>query len=130
MAAAVADYRPVAAATQKLKKGKGNLHLDLARTPDILARVATERRDDQVIVGFAAETENLVENAQDKLRRKRLDLIVANDARRAMGTTTNEITIIGGDGSIEEMPLVGKDKAAEQILERVVMLLGRDEPAA
>ena len=128
MAAAVADYRPATAATQKLKKGREDLHLDLARTPDILAEVAKVRRGDQIIVGFAAETENLVENAQGKLKRKRLDLIVANDARQAMGATTNRITIIGSDGSIEEMPLMGKDRAAERIVERVVSLLGERWP--
>ena len=100
------------------------------RQPDILAEVARVRRADQVIVGFAAETENLVENAQDKLKRKRLDLIVANDARQAMGAPTNQVTLIGSDGSIEAMPLVSKDRAAERILQRVVILLGGDEPVA
>ena len=72
------------------------------------------------------ETENLVENARDKLKRKHLDIIVANDARQAMGASMNQITIIGDDGHAEELPRVSKDKAAEQILERVVSLLGRE----
>jgi phosphopantothenoylcysteine decarboxylase/phosphopantothenate--cysteine ligase len=124
MAAAVADYRPATKAEQKIKKGEGDLTLELVRTPDILAEVAAVRRAEQVIVGFAAETENLVENARGKLARKRLDLIVANDARQAMGAATNQVTLIGADGSVEELPLLSKDQVAEQILGRVVALLG------
>jgi phosphopantothenoylcysteine decarboxylase/phosphopantothenate--cysteine ligase len=123
MAAAVADYRPATAAAQKIKKGEEGLALDLARTPDILAEVAKTRRDDQVIVGFAAETENLIDNARDKLQRKGLDLIAANDARQAMGATTNQVTLLGADGSVEELPLLSKDEVAEQILARVAILL-------
>jgi phosphopantothenoylcysteine decarboxylase/phosphopantothenate--cysteine ligase len=123
MAAAVADYRPVAALDQKIKKGSEGLKIDLARTPDILAQVARIRRDEQVIVGFAAETENLLENARDKLTRKHLDLIVANDARQAMGAATNQVTLLGADGSVEEIPLLSKDRVAKRILDRVVILL-------
>ena len=125
MAAAVADYRPTTAAAQKIKKGEEGLALDLARTPDILAEVAKTRRDDQVIVGFAAETENLIDNARDKLQRKGLDLIAANDARQAMGATTNQVTLLGADGSVKELPLLSKDEAAAQILARVATLLDR-----
>ncbi len=123
MAAAVADYHPVSAAAQKLKKGEENLRLDLARTPDILAQVTEVRREDQVIVGFAAETENLLENARDKLKRKHLDLIVANDARQAMGAASNQVTLLRADGTEEEMPLLSKERVAERILEQVVILL-------
>lgn len=131
MAAAVADYRPRTAAEQKIKKGEGSLALDLVRTPDILAEVAAVRRPDQactersecIIVGFAAETENLLENAQKKLERKHLDLIVANDARQAMGAATNQVTLLGADGSVEALPLLPKDEVAAHILARVVALL-------
>jgi phosphopantothenoylcysteine decarboxylase/phosphopantothenate--cysteine ligase len=123
MAAAVADYRPVSAADHKIKKGDGELMLQLRRTPDILAEVAYLRRDDQVIVGFAAETENLLENARDKLRRKRLDLIVANDARQAMGASANQVVLIGATGSAKELPLLPKEQVAELILDQVVILL-------
>lgn len=123
MAAAVADYRPATEATHKIKKGKGGLTLDLIRTPDILAQIATMRRDDQVIVGFAAETENLVDNARDKLRRKCLDLIVANDARQAMGSSMNQGFLIGADGTVQELPLLPKEEVAERILDRVAALL-------
>ncbi len=125
MAAAVADYRPATAADQKIKKGDEGLALSLVRTPDILAEVAELRRADQVIVGFAAETENLLENALDKLQRKRLDLIVANDARQAMGAAANQVTLIGADGSVGQLPLLSKDEVAGQILDRIVDLLAK-----
>jgi phosphopantothenoylcysteine decarboxylase/phosphopantothenate--cysteine ligase len=123
MAAAVADYRPETAASHKIKKGEGDLALSLVRTPDILAHVADRRRRDQVIVGFAAETESLLENALDKLGRKRLDLIVANDARQAMGAAANQVMLVGSDGSVKELPLLPKEEVADRILERVVALL-------
>jgi phosphopantothenoylcysteine decarboxylase/phosphopantothenate--cysteine ligase len=126
MAAAVADYRPVAASDQKIKKSEANLVLDLARTPDILALVSEARRADQVIVGFAAETENLLGNALAKLQRKRLDLIVANDARQAMGAPTNQVTIIDAAGSVDALPVLAKDAVAERILDRVVALLAEN----
>jgi phosphopantothenoylcysteine decarboxylase/phosphopantothenate--cysteine ligase len=125
MAAAVADYRPATTADHKIKKGDGGLTLDLVRTPDILAQVAQVRRADQVIVGFAAETENLLENARGKLERKRLDLVVANDARQAMGADTNQVTLVGADGSVEELPLLSKDEVADRILDRVACSLLR-----
>jgi phosphopantothenoylcysteine decarboxylase/phosphopantothenate--cysteine ligase len=132
MAAAVADYRAAAIAEQKIKKAPakgGGLELELVRTPDILAEVATVRRPDQVIVGFAAETENLIENARGKLERKGLDLIVANDARQAMGAARNKVTIIGTEGIQEELPLLSKDEVAERIVEHVVKLLGSPSTA-
>ena len=125
MAAAVADYRPVSAAGQKIKKGDVRLTLELTRTADILAEVSGRRRPDQVIVGFAAETERFVENARKKLEEKCLDLIVANDARQAMGSATNQVTLVGADGSLEPLPLLPKDDVAERILDRVGALLER-----
>lgn len=123
MAAAVADYRPAKPVDQKIKKKEGGLALDLVRTTDILAQVAGLRRADQVVVGFAAETQDLLQNARDKLQRKRLDLIVANDARQAMGADTNQVTLIGVDERIEELPVLSKEVVAEQILDRVMELL-------
>jgi phosphopantothenoylcysteine decarboxylase/phosphopantothenate--cysteine ligase len=123
MAAAVTDYRPAATATQKIKKGNEDLTLKLIRTPDILAAVAGVRRPDQVIVGFAAETENLLENALDKLQRKRLNLIVANDARQAMGAASNEVTLLSADGGVEKLPLLPKDQVAGHIVDRIANLL-------
>jgi len=127
MAAAVADYRPASVAGQKMKKGAGDLALTLVRTEDILSRVADERRPEQVIVGFAAETENLVENARAKLERKRLDLIVANDAREAMGAATNQVTLISAQGEIERWPVLTKETLAERLLGRVAGRLGPRE---
>ncbi len=112
MAAAVADYRPALKTEQKIKKGKAGLALELVRTADILAQVADLRRDEQVIVGFAAETENLRENALGKLERKRLDLIVANDARQAMGAAENQVVLLAPSGTVEELPLLSKDEVA------------------
>ena len=134
MAAAVADYRPAAAAAHKLKKGEAGLDLKLIRTPDILAEVATRRAElgqPRVVVGFAAETQDLVANAQAKLKAKRLDLMVANDARQAMGADVNQVTLLDASGDVEELPLLPKDEVAEQVMDRVVELLrgGNDEQA-
>lgn len=130
MAAAVADYRPARQEGHKIKKGETDLRLNLVRTPDILAQVATLRNDRQFIVGFAAETEDLLDNASDKLRRKNLDLIVANDARQAMGAPTNQITLIDARGGIEELPLLSKQEVAVRILDRVMAFLDREEDRA
>ncbi len=130
MAAAVADYRPARQQSHKIKKGKTGLQLELVRTPDILAQVATLRHDRQFILGFAAETENLLDNASDKLRRKNLDLIVANDAQQAMGAPTNQITLIDARGGIEELPLLSKQEVAARILDRVMAFLDREEDRA
>jgi phosphopantothenoylcysteine decarboxylase/phosphopantothenate--cysteine ligase len=123
MAAAVADFAPAVVAEQKIKKDQGGHGLQLTRTEDILDEVARLRRDDQIIVGFAAETENIVENALDKLNRKNLDLIVANDARLAMGAAANQVTLVHKDSRTESLPLLAKDQVAQRILERLVELL-------
>jgi phosphopantothenoylcysteine decarboxylase/phosphopantothenate--cysteine ligase len=125
MAAAVADYRPASRASHKIKKGGGTIHLDLARTPDILEKVGMQRLDRQLIVGFAAETENLLENARDKLRRKKLDLIVANDARQAMGSDANQVILVDVSGDALELPLLPKDEVAVRILDSVAALLAK-----
>ena len=126
MAAAVADYRPAEAVAHKIKKGEGGLELTLVRTADILAEVATQRAElgrPWVVVGFAAETQDLVANAQAKLEAKRLDLMVANDARQAMGADVNQVTLLDASGSIEELPLLPKDEVAERVMDRVAQML-------
>jgi phosphopantothenoylcysteine decarboxylase/phosphopantothenate--cysteine ligase len=126
MAAAVADYRPAVAAAQKLKKGEAGFELELVRTTDILAEVATQRAEmgrPRVVVGFAAETQDLVANAQVKLEAKRLDLMVANDARQAMGADVNQVTFLDASGNVEELPLLPKEEVAERVMDRVVELL-------
>ncbi len=123
MAAAVADYRAKRVATQKIKKGKGGYSLELERTVDILSDLPAARG--RIVVGFAAETEQVVENARRKLEAKGLDLIVANDvSRRDAGfeVDTNEVTLIDASGS-EELALASKDEIADRILDRVVRLL-------
>ncbi|MBL7062654.1 MAG: bifunctional phosphopantothenoylcysteine decarboxylase/phosphopantothenate--cysteine ligase CoaBC [Anaerolineae bacterium] len=133
MTAAVADYRPAVAASQKIKKGEGDLTLRLARTPDILAAVARQRTETgfpRVVVGFAAESENLMENARAKLSAKHLHLIVANDVTApdaGFGVETNRVVLIGRDGSVEELPLMSKAAVAEAVLERVAGLLAAVE---
>lgn len=120
MAAAVADYRPSTSASQKMKKQE-TLTVEFVRNPDILAEAGRRKRS-QVLVGFAAETEDLVSNAQEKLQKKHLDLIVANDVRVAFAGETTRIMILDRQGGVEELPELSKRQAAERILDRVVAL--------
>lgn len=122
MAAAVADYRPIKTAKEKIKKGKAGLTLELERTPDILGTV----KGNFIKVGFAAESSNLVENAKKKLRQKDLDLVVANDITASdsgFGTDTNRVTIIDRKGRTESLPLLPKREVADKVLDRVAGLL-------
>jgi phosphopantothenoylcysteine decarboxylase/phosphopantothenate--cysteine ligase len=123
MAAAVADFRPVAPAAGKLKKDAGPPRIELEPTVDILAELGSRKRPGQVLVGFAAETANVAEHAADKLRRKHLDLIVANDVS-APGVgfehDTNAVTIIGRDGMVQNVPLADKRQVAAAVLDAVV----------
>ena len=124
-AAAPADYRPAKVAPAKIKKGREILTLELTPTPDILAELA-RRKGASVLVGFAAETEELVANAREKLRKKNLDLVVANDvgAKDAgFAAETNRVTLVSGDGEIEALPLLSKQEVAHRILDRVARLL-------
>ena len=124
MAAAVADYRPKAVAKGKIKKGDASLTLELERTPDIL----TEVSGSFIRVGFAAESENLFENAREKLAKKKLDIIVANDITAAgsgFGADTNKVIIINRDGKVDDLPLLTKREVADKILDEVVGLLGK-----
>ena len=122
MAAAVSDYRPVARASQKVKKGPQEVSLDLERTPDFLLEVTGPI----VKVGFAAETRDLLENARKKLDAKSLDLIVANDVTApgsGFAVDTNEVALIDPSGAVDELPLMPKYEVAHRILDRVVELL-------
>jgi phosphopantothenoylcysteine decarboxylase/phosphopantothenate--cysteine ligase len=121
MAAAVADYRPVEAADQKIKKTEDDLNIALAKTTDILKTA----KGDFVRVGFAAESQNLVENAKVKVGSKNLDLIVANDITAegsGFGAETNKVTLIDRDLAIEELPLMTKYDVSTRILDRVKAL--------
>ena len=127
MAAAVADYRPGKRAPQEIKKG-GNLELELVRNPDILADVGAKRvQRPSVLVGFALETEHLVQAARDKLQRKAADLIVANEASAGLGGDTNRATLVDA-GSATALPEMSKHALADQILDRIRALLSTQSP--
>ena len=126
-AAAVSDYRPRHSLQHKIKKGEDSISLDLVKTPDILAQLGdTKKEAPCILVGFAAETENLLANAEEKLRAKNLDMIVANDVSRddaGFETDTNVVKMIYGDGHVEDLPLMTKDEVADMVLDRVKELL-------
>jgi phosphopantothenoylcysteine decarboxylase / phosphopantothenate---cysteine ligase len=123
MAAAVADFRPKGVADDKLKKGDGVPEIVLEPTPDILAGLGAAKRQGQTLVGFAAETSAVLANATEKLERKRLDLIVANDvAAPGVGFEhdTNAVMILGADGRREDVPLSDKRAVARAVLDAVL----------
>ncbi len=124
-AAAVADYRPVNPSAQKIKKGAaGEMALALEKNPDILAELG-RTKGSRVLVGFAAETADLLENAGKKLTEKNLDLIVANDVSQpgaGFDVDTNIVRLLYRDGKVEEFPKMTKDEVAHRLLDRVVAL--------
>jgi phosphopantothenoylcysteine decarboxylase/phosphopantothenate--cysteine ligase len=125
MAAAVADYRPAEVAEQKIKKGAEGLTLELTRTVDILREVGQSPGAEGLIkVGFAAETEDLIPNARAKLARKKLDLIVANDPREAMGSERNQVVLLDCEGQVEELPELPKEEVAERVVDWVERRMG------
>ena len=122
MSAAVADYRPLKYQEDKIKKGFGDkLKLELVKNPDILHELGKNKKTGQIIVGFAAESQNLVANARDKLYRKNLDLIVANDVT-AFADDENEITLIRGN-KIEKVARMKKVELADLILDNIKEVL-------
>lgn len=131
MAAAVADFRPAQPSDRKLKKDQGPPSIVLEPTPDILAGLGASKSVGQVLVGFAAETDDLVNNARAKVQRKNLDLIVANDVS-AVGVgfayDTNAVTIIDADGVVAEVALSDKRRVAAAVLDTVVAVLDSVSP--
>jgi len=135
MAAAVADYRPRSVSSSKIKKTKkktaDSLTLKLVRTDDILAEIGKRRRPGQIVVGFAAETEKLVERARKKLAAKKLDLVVANDVSEpgaGFDSDWNRVVLIGRPGGPreeEQLPLLSKREVAERVLDRIEAIRGR-----
>ncbi len=125
MAAAVADYRPAKVSREKIKRhAYSELILELEKTPDILGEV----RGNFMRIGFAAETENLVANAREKLSTKQLDLIVANDITATdsgIGADNNQVVIIDREGKTEELPLLAKREVADRILDKVAQALAK-----
>ena len=122
-AAAVLDWRPKETAEHKIKKGRGVQTLELVENPDILAELGCNRGNSRcLLVGFAAETQDLLTNAQEKLKKKNLDLIVVNDVSRedaGFEADTNAVKILYRDGRLEELPLMTKQELADQLLDRI-----------
>ena len=124
-AAAVADYRVRNASDQKIKKNDEELTLVLEKNPDILKELGEKKRTGQILVGFAAETQNLLEYAKAKLEKKNLDMIVANDVSRkdaGFNTDTNVVKLLYRNGTIEELPIMTKQKLADELLNRVLKI--------
>ena len=120
-AAAVADYRPVTVADQKIKKKDSDMSIPLERTDDILGWVEKNRHPGLFVCGFSMETENMVENSRAKLEKKHLDMIAANNLKTegaGFGVATNVVTLITKDG-IKELPLMGKDEVAGCLLDEI-----------
>ena len=128
-AAAVADYRPVTVAENKIKKSPGDKSIALERTTDILAWLGEHRREGQVLCGFAMETEHMVEHAKEKLTRKHVDMIAANNVKVAgagFGTDTNVVTLITEDG-VEELAKMSKEEVASRIVDALLRIRGNRE---
>src|SRR4029079_10084533 len=125
-AAAVADYAPANAADAKIKKdGMDSMTLELTKTPDILSEVSKRRSNGQIVVGFAAETNDVINYARSKMEKKRLDLVVANDITKegaGFDTDTNIATILTRSGSDIDLPKMSKRELADKILDEVVRL--------
>lgn len=124
-AAAVADYRAKTVADNKIKKNDETLVVELEKNPDILKELGSIKKKGQILVGFAAETQNLLKYAKEKLEKKNLDFIVANDVTKpeaGFNVETNLIKILFRDGNIEEFPLLKKSELAKIILDRIIKL--------
>ncbi|MCK4507999.1 MAG: bifunctional phosphopantothenoylcysteine decarboxylase/phosphopantothenate--cysteine ligase CoaBC [Desulfuromonadales bacterium] len=128
-AAAVADFRPVACGEQKVKKGSAEtMTVELQRNPDILAELG-QKKGSRILIGFAAETEELLKHAREKLTNKNLDMIVANDVTQegaGFDGDTNIVRFLTADGNVEELPQMTKEAVAEILLDRVTALFPED----
>jgi phosphopantothenoylcysteine decarboxylase/phosphopantothenate--cysteine ligase len=126
LAAAVADFTPVIVAGEKMKKSSRNMVIDLKPTRDIAEILGRSKNRSQLVAGFALETDNEIENAKTKLKRKNLDLIVLNslqDQGAGFGFDTNRITIIDRNNIIDKFELKSKEEAARDILDKIVSML-------
>ena len=126
-AAAVADYRPVVTADEKMKKKDGELTVALERTEDILAYLGAHRKDGQFICGFSMETEHMLENSRAKLEKKNIDMIVANNLRQegaGFGTDTNVVTLLTKEETLE-LPILSKEEVAYRLLTFILHKLGK-----
>lgn len=125
MSAAVADYRPAEIASQKIKKKTQNLEVQLVKNPDILMDLGSKKTNKQLLIGFALETNNEVEHAKDKLKRKNLDMIVLNslnDKGAGFGTDTNKVTFIYKSKKSKSLPLLSKSEVAKALLDELILL--------
>ncbi len=121
-AAAVADYRPKAAADEKIKKKDGDMSIELERTEDILGHLGAHKKEGQFLCGFSMETENLLENSRKKLEKKNLDMIVANSIRQSgagFGADTNIVTFLTKNDTIQ-LPIMSKDEVADKLLDYII----------
>jgi phosphopantothenoylcysteine decarboxylase/phosphopantothenate--cysteine ligase len=127
MAAAVADYRPESAATEKIKKQNNSLVLSLTATDDVLSELGRRKREGQLLVGFALETANELQNAKEKLQRKNLDMIVLNSLKHpgaGFNSDTNKVSVISSDMNVQEFELKPKADVAKDIVHSIVEHLG------
>lgn len=119
--AAVADYKPTTIASEKIKKKEGDMSIPLERTTDILGFLGQEKREGQFLCGFSMETQNMLENSKQKLIKKNLDMIVANNLKQTgagFGTDTNIVTLITED-SVKELPIMSKDEVAKELIDTI-----------
>ncbi len=122
MSAAVADYRPKMRFESKIKKERASINvIELERNPDIIQEINKNRPQNLYLVGFAAETEEIIKNAEEKLKRKNMDMIVANLATQAFQKDTNKITIIKRNGEIRYLPEMHKEELADEILDEIII---------
>jgi len=128
-ASAVADYRPITEVKQKIKKGPDKMSIELTHNPDILAKIG-EKKKNQILIGFAAETSELVKYAETKLKEKNLDLIVANDVTKpgaGFSIDTNIVMIIDKNGRKAQWPQMTKIEVAEKLFDRIQAMIKRDK---
>lgn len=131
-AAAVADYRPVMVAEEKMKKKDGDMTIPLERTEDILAYLGNHRRPGQFLCGFSMETEHMLENSRAKLEKKNIDMIVANNLKQAgagFGTDTNVVTLLTR-ADTRELPLMKKEEVADELLSYILGQMEKNEGQA
>ncbi len=132
-AAAVADFRPVERGAQKMKKGRSEtMSVELQRNPDILAELG-ENKGSRILIGFAAETEELLKHAREKLQKKNLDMIVANDVTldgAGFNGDTNIVRFLAADGSVEDLPQMSKEAVAGLLLDRAAALVSKSQTSA
>lgn len=129
-ASAVADYRPITQVSQKIKKGSDKMSIELTENPDILATIGQKKKSGQILVGFAAETSDLVKYADKKLKEKNLDIIVANDVTQpgaGFSVDTNIVLIIDRDGKRAQWPRMTKIDIAYKLFDRILAMTAREE---